>query len=400
MQPPLTGMKVLDLSRILAGPWATMTLGDLGAEVWKIEHPVHGDDTRTWSPPDVAGIATYYLCANRNKKSIAVDISRPEGREVVLELARRADIVVENFRPSSLRKLGLDYETLQQTNPRLVHCSISGYGRNTEFADQPGYDFILQAETGFMSITGPVDGDPMRLGVAFIDLVTGQNAVQAILAALLVRERTGRGQHLDLALHHSGLQFLANVSSGYLNTGRNPRRYGNAHGSVVPYELFDTADGQIALAVGNDAQFQRLCTDVLHQPDMADAPEYRTNKGRAENRTTLIPALQELFRQHPTATMVRDLERAGIPVGQVNTVEQAFSSDKATARDAVVEMEHPTIGTVKGVRSPLVMSETPIGEPVAPPLLGQHTRAVLTEVLGWADERIDEALADGAIGIG
>ena len=239
----LQGIKVLDLTRILAGPWSTMALADLGAEVWKIESP-DGDDTRSWMPPAKAGISTYYLSANRNKQSLVVDMRNPEGRQLILDLAAQADVVVENFLPASLKRLGLDYETLAAVNPRLIHCSITGYGRNNPMENRPGYDFIIQAESGFMSITGEKDGEPMRLGVAFIDLVTGMNAVQGILAALYEREKSGLGQSVDIALSDSALHFLANVASGYLNTGKVPQRFGNAHPSIVPYQLFNTADGR------------------------------------------------------------------------------------------------------------------------------------------------------------
>jgi len=280
MAAALDGIKVLDLSRILAGPWCTMTLADLGAEVWKIENPDGGDDTRTWMPPSVEGISTYYLSVNRSKKSVAIDLKTASGRAILTELASKADVFIENFRPASLKALGLSYESLSERNPRLIHCAISGYGRSTAFADRAGYDFVMQAETGFMSITGETDGNPMRLGVAFVDLATGANAIQSILAALFARERTGRGQSIDIALFDSGLHFLANIASGYLNTGSNPTRFGNAHPSIVPYQLFDTADGAIALAVGNDQQYRRLCRDVLAREELCTDERFRTNAGR------------------------------------------------------------------------------------------------------------------------
>ena len=245
MSVALNGIKVLDLSRVLAGPWATMTLGDLGADVLKIEQPGTGDDTRTWMPPAVEGVSTYYLGANRNKKSVAIDIGKPEGRDLIIELAKKSDVLIENFRPASLKKFKLTYDDLKDINPRLIYCSISGYGRGHELEERPGYDFIIQAESGFMSITGEKDGEPMRLGVAFIDLISGMNAVQAILAALFMRERTGKGQWLDISLTDSAMFMLANVASGHLNTGREALRYGNAHPSIVPYQLFDCVDGRI-----------------------------------------------------------------------------------------------------------------------------------------------------------
>lgn len=399
MAAALEGIKVLDLSRILAGPWAAQSLGELGAEIWKVEHPDGGDDTRRWAPPAKNGVTTYYLSANRNKKSIAVDIGTEQGREIVLDLARKADVVIENFRPTSLVKLGLTYDSLKAVNPRLIHCSISGYGRGSEYASRPGYDFVLQAETGFMSITGEVEGNPMRLGVAFIDLVTGMNATSAILAALCARERTGEGQYLDIALHHSGLYLLANIASGHLNMGTEPHRYGNAHPSIVPYQLFDTSDDQIALAVGNDGQFRRLCADVLGDEALAADPRFARNVDRVANRTVLIEILSRAFAARTTADLMAAMDLAGIPVGKVNTVSQAFASPETSARGAIVTIPHPVIGEMCAVASPYVMSGTPVADPVAPPLLGQHTRSILSGVLGWDDDRLDCALKDGIVGV-
>lgn len=395
---PLQGLRVLDLSRVLAGPWATMTLGDLGAEIIKVEAPGQGDDTRAWTPPEVEGISTYFLGANRNKKSIAIDLKSPEGRDIVLELASRADIVVENFRPAVLDRLGLGPDTLRGVNPGLIHCSITGYGRDNAFADQPGYDFVLQAETGFMAITGVPDGSPMRLGVAFIDLVTGMNATQAILAALVARASTGRGRHLDIALHHSGLHFLANVASGYLNTGKDATRFGNAHPSIVPYQLFETMDGAVALAVGNDRQFSRLCTGVLNEPGLATDPRYLTNKARVENRDTLVHELTGRFARFSTEDMLARLRQYDIPAGRVNSVAEAIESGEAQARGVVVEARHSKIGAVRSIRSPLRTTGADPETPAAPPRVGQHGRAILAETLGWDRNRIDAAIAIGAVG--
>lgn len=395
---PLAGVRVLDLSRVLAGPWATMTLGDLGAEVLKVEAPGSGDDTRAWTPPEIGGISTYYLGANRNKKSIAIDMKSPEGRAIVLDLARKADIVVENFRPASLNRLGLGPDTLREINPGLIHCSITGYGRDSDFADRPGYDFVLQAETGFMSITGEAEGQPMRLGVAFIDLVTGMNATQAILAALVARERTGQGRHLDIALHHSGLHFLANVASGYLNTGQDPKRYGNAHPSIVPYQLFDTADGVLALAVGNDAQFRRLCAEVLADPALAEDSRYLTNGLRVAHRDALVTQMSEHFVRLKTDDVLARLRQHAIPAGRVNSVSQAIGSDEARSRGVVMDMDHPEIGRFRTIRSPLRTTGAPPCAPTAPPGVGQDSRAVLASVLGWTPDRIARAMQSGAVG--
>lgn len=392
----LRGIKVLDLTRIMAGPWSTMALADLGAEVWKIES-LEGDDTRSWMPPATAGISTYYLSANRSKQSLAVDLRKPEGRQLILDLAAQADVVVENFLPASLKRLGLDYEALSAVNPRLVHCSITGYGRGNPMENRPGYDFIIQAESGFMSITGEKDGEPMRLGVAFIDLVTGMNAVQGILAALFERERSGLGQSIDIALSDSALHFLANIASGYLNTGKVPQRYGNAHASIVPYQLFDTADGSIALAVGNDEQYRRLCLEVLERPDLYNDPRFTQNKSRTEHRALLIPLLQAVFRAWPSEALIDALRSQAIPVGEVKDVAQALESETARHRQVVMSVEHPIAGEVKMVRSPLRFSRTPTVAAKAPPLHGQHTDEVLQRVLGKDDASLKALREAGVI---
>lgn len=393
----LQGIKVLDLTRILAGPWSTMALADLGAEVWKIESLDGGDDTRSWMPPAKAGISTYYLSANRNKQSLAVDLRTPEGRQLILDLAAQADVVVENFLPASLKRLGLDYAALSAVNPRLIHCSITGYGRDNPLENRPGYDFIIQAESGFMSITGEQAGEPMRLGVAFIDLVTGMNAVQGILAALYEREKSGLGQSVDIALSDSALHFLANIASGYLNTGKVPQRYGNAHASIVPYQLFNTADGSIALAVGNDEQYRRLCLDVLKRPELYSDPRFTQNKSRTENREVLIPMLQDAFAGWSNEALIAALRAQGIPVGEVKDVAQAFDSETARYRDLVISAEHPVAGEVCMVRSPLRLSRTPTVAPKAPPLHGEHTDSVLGRVLGKSEAELAKLRAVGAI---
>ncbi len=398
-QGALAGVKVLDLTRVLAGPWATMTLGDLGAEIWKIEQPGSGDDTRTWSPPSVEGVSTYFLSANRNKQSLAVDLSRPEGRQIVLDLAEKADVVIENFRPSSLAKMGLAYEALSARNPGLIHCSISGYGRDNVFADRPGYDFIIQAEAGFMALTGDPDGSPTRLGVAFVDLITGMNASQAILAALHARTRTGRGQSIDVALFDSALHLLANVSAAYLNTGQPARRHGHAHPSIVPYQLFDTQDTPLALAVGNNEQFRRLCIEVLATPSLWADERYQTNLGRVSHRAELVPRLQALFLQQTAAHWMTRLHAAGVPVGQVQSVQEAFECEAAKARDVVVSSRHPRLGEVRTVRSPLRLAGTPPLAPTPPPELGQHTQTVLSRVLGYPTEQIHALSQSGAIAL-
>ncbi len=383
--PPLEGIRVLDLSRILAGPSCTQALADLGAEVWKIEPPGRGDDTRGWMPPEIDGASTYYLCCNRLKKSVAVDLRTEEGRRNVRALADEADIVVENFRPSSLRRFGLDPDSLMSANPRLIYCSISGYGRTGPRAEEGGYDFTIQAESGLMAITGEPDGAPMKLGVAISDLATGMNAVQAILAALFARERSGRGQHLDIALLDSAVALLANVATGHLNSTRDTRRYGNAHATIVPYQLFATADSTLALACGNDGQFQALCRNVLGRDDLADDPRFLRNRDRVAHREALVGELETEFAAEETRFWLDRLKAAGVPGGQVRSVPEVFAAEDVLGRGLVVEVPDPRHGVLRLVRSPLRFSETPVRDPEAPPRLGEHTEEVLSRLRNPAD---------------
>lgn len=393
---PLAGIRVLDLSRVLAGPWCTQTLADLGAEVWKIEAPDNGDDTRGWSPPDVDGESTYFMCANRSKASIAVNLKHPDGQRIVRALAREADVLVENYRLGALEAFGLGYDDLSAINPGLVYCSISGYGRTGPRAAEAGYDFVIQAESGLMSITGEPDGAPMKLGVAITDLVTGMNGVQAILAALLARARSGRGQHIDLALLDGAVSVLANVGAGYLAAGHAPQRLGNAHPTVVPYQIFATRDGSFALAVGNDAQFARLCTLVGH-PEWRDDPAYATSRARVLNRDRLIPELERIFAREDTAHWLAAVRAAGIPAGAVRSVDEALDAPEVAARGLVAETPDARHGTLRLLRSPLRLLGTPPREPAAPPRLGEHTAAVLARVLAMDDGALDRLRAQGAI---
>jgi len=331
-------------------------------------------------------------CFNLLSGSVAIDIGKPEGRDLIIELAKKSDVLIENFRPASLKKFKLTYDDLKDINPRLIYCSISGYGRGHELEERPGYDFIIQAESGFMSITGEKDGEPMRLGVAFIDLISGMNAVQAILAALFMRERTGKGQWLDISLTDSAMFMLANVASGHLNTGREALRYGNAHPSIVPYQLFDCVGGRIALAVGNDEQFRRFCK-IIGLPDLAMDERFVTNKGRTEARDELLPIIEDKLRDRK----LHELRAVGVPAGELRTVGQAFASDVAILRDTVVSVPSERIGTFRSVRSPLRMSESPFAPPTVPPEVGEHTRQVLQAELDLSADRVDQLLEMGVV---
>lgn len=374
---PLDCIKVLDLSRVLAGPYCTQTLGDLGAEVWKIEEPRNGDDTRGWSPPEVHGQSSYYLCCNRNKLSVAVDFKSDEGRAELLRLADEADVLIENFRIGTLERYGLGYEQLRRRNPRLVYCSISGYGRTGPRAQEAGYDFVIQAESGLMAITGEVEGEPVKLGVAVADLITGMNATQAILAALIAREKTGAGQLIDISLMDCAVALLANVASAHLATGADSKRYGNAHATVVPYQLFQSADAAFVLAVGNDSQFHKLCRTVLGRPDISEDARFTTNRDRVVNRDALIPLLAEIFLTRDTATWLAELGAAGIPSGKVRQVSEVFASPEVEARGMLRTAVDAEGREYRLVGSPLHFSATPVRPPSAPPRLGEHTERVL-----------------------
>jgi len=398
MPSPLSDLRVLDLSRILAGPWATQLLGDLGADVVKVERPGAGDDTRAWGPPFTAdGESAYFLCANRNKRSVAVDVSVEAGREIVRDLAARSDVVVENFRTGTLERLGIGLEDLRDLNPRLVTCSITGFGVVGPESGRAGYDNVIQAEGGFVSITGEPDGPGYKVGVAVADLAAGLYAATAILAAVHRRARTGRGEHVEVALFDAQLALLANVASAWLVSGEPPRRHGNAHPTIVPYQPFPTADGEIMLAVGNDAQFRALC-EALGQPAWADDPRYETNPARVAHRDELVPRLAAIFATRTTREWMRELRRRRIPRGPVNDVPTALSSEQAAARGAVVDWPDDGAG---GVRFPGPVPWID-GRPAAvrrrPPRLGEHTDEVLRDLLGYDDARVAALREDGTIG--
>ncbi|MFM8368442.1 MAG: CaiB/BaiF CoA transferase family protein [Chloroflexota bacterium] len=391
---PLQNIRVLDLSRVLAGPYCTMVLGDLGAEVIKVEPP-EGDETRGWGPPFAEGESAYYLCVNRNKRSMVVNLKTDEGREILRELAMQSDVLVENFRPGTLKKFGLDFETLHKLNPRLIYCSISGFGQTGPLKDMPGYDFMIQAMGGIMSVTGEPDGEPMKVGVAVADLFAGQNAVISILAALQARTFTGEGQYIDIALFDSELGWLANVASNFLISGKNPKRYGNAHANIVPYQSFQASDGWFVVAVGNDKQFESFCK-VIGKPELSADERFSTNSARVQNREILIPLLKPIFMQK---TVSKWLALIGdqFPCGPINNFDQVFSMPHVKEREMLVQMEHPTIGALPLVGSPLKMGGTPVSYRLPPPLMGQHTKDILRESLGYSDEKVIALARGGCI---
>jgi crotonobetainyl-CoA:carnitine CoA-transferase CaiB-like acyl-CoA transferase len=387
---PLAGLRVLDLSRVLAGPYCTMALADLGADVVKVERPGTGDETRAWGPPWAGGEAAYYLSVNRSKRSCAIDLQHPEGSRLALALAACADVVIENFKAGGAAELGLSYEHVRAVRPDVVYCSITGFGSGREPADRPGYDFVAQAESGLMHITGPADGEPSTLGVAVVDVLCGLNAAVAILAALRRREATGAGEHIEVSLLDSALAALVNVAANTLVSGREAERYGNAHPNIVPYQTIRAADGWVALAVGNDATFARLC-EVLERPELAADPRYATNAERVRHRDTLIVELEAILVTRPAEEWVIACERAGVPAGKIRGVREALQAAADAGVPATTRVPHPTAGAVQLVNPAFRLREAPLQEMAAPPLLGQHTADVLGE-LGLETDQL-EALA-------
>lgn len=405
----LDGIKVLDLSRVLAGPWCTQILADLGADVVKIERPGVGDDTRTWGPPFIKDAngndsdqASYFTACNRNKRSVTVDMATPDGQALLKQMAAQADIVVENFKTGGLKQYGLDQESLRAANPRLIYCSVTGFGHDGPYAERAGYDLMIQAMTGMMSITGRPDdvpgGGPLRVGVALTDLFTGVYASTAILAALQVRDRTGEGQHIDMALLDVGMAILANQASAFLNTGHAPQRQGNTHPSLAPYQDFPTQDGAMLLAIGNNGQFARFCEAAGH-PEWASDARFATNTLRVKHRGVLIPMMEELTRTRTTAAWVTLLEDKAVPCGPINDIAQAFDDAQVKARGLAVTLPRDAgdgIASITGVASPLRLSATPPVLRHAPPALGQHTREVLAE-MGIDDARFDALRSAGVV---
>ena len=388
----LEGLKVLDLTRILAGPLCTMMLGDMGADVIKVEPPGTGDDTRTWGPPFLNGEAAYFLGLNRNKRSITLNMAMKPGQEILAKLIAQSDVVVENFKLGTLERWGFSNEWLQKNAPRVIRCSVSGYGSTGPKAGLPGYDFILQAESGLMSICGDPDGEPMKYGVAIVDVCTGMLACNSILAALQARASTGKGQHVEVSLFESSLAMLVNVAANYLATGNDARRFGNGHPNVVPYTVFPVADGMIAVAVGNDPQFAKFAA-LLGHPEWASDPRYIRNADRVANRDTLEAGITEALRTAPADVWLERLKGAGIPCGRINSVAQSLEDEHTKAREMVRTVQHPTAGELKLLGIPFRFSDTPASIRRPPPTLGQHTEQVLKE-LGLSDRRIEELRAE------
>ncbi|HVF64802.1 MAG TPA: CaiB/BaiF CoA-transferase family protein [Casimicrobiaceae bacterium] len=405
---PLAHVTVLDLSRILAGPWCTQHLADLGATVLKIERPGTGDDTRGWGPPYVKDAngedtteAAYYLACNRGKQSIAVDFTVPEGRAIVEALARTADVFVENYKLGGLAKYGLDYASIAKVNARIVYCSITGFGQSGPYAERAGYDFIIQGMSGFMSVTGEADdqpgGGPQKAGVAITDLVTGLFAATGILAALAQRDRTGVGQHIDANLLDSAVSMMSVMNLNYLTTGIAPRRLGNAHPNIVPYQTFACADGHVIVAVGNDTQFAKFC-EVAGKPEWAGDARFARNADRVRRRDELVPMIDAVMRGRTQHEWLESLERVGVPCGPINTLDQVFDDPHVLARNMRIDVSHPTAGKVPQVGLPLRFSGTSATYDRAPPLLGEHTAAVLLRRLGYDEARIRELTAQGVVG--
>ncbi len=393
---PLAGYLVLDLTRVLSGPYCTMVLGDMGARILKIEQPLKGDDTRAWGPPFVGGESAYFMSANRNKESITLDFKTPDGRAILDELVARADVLVENFRPGTLGRQGLGYCDLHSRHPRLVYCSISGFGHTGPRRNEPGYDAVMQGEGGLMSVTGDADGPPFRLGVAIADIVAGLWAAQGISLALLAREKTGAGQHVDIGMLDGVAALLSYQASFYLTAGVVPQRMGNRHPTIAPYETFPASDGDFVLAVGNDDLWRRFCA-VAGLDDIRDDPRFATNRARVEHHDALKPVIDRRLRTRTRAAWIADLLAAGVPSGSVRTIDEVLADPQIAAREMIVDVEHAVLGSMRSLGVPVKLSDTPGRVRRAPPVLGQHTDAVLRQDLGRSADEVARLRAAGVI---
>ncbi|WP_027724473.1 CaiB/BaiF CoA transferase family protein [Tuberibacillus calidus] len=395
MAKALEGIKVIDCSRVLAGPFCTMILGDLGADIIKIEAPGGSDDTRAWGPPFAGGESAYYFSANRNKRALTLNLKTEEGRGILKTLVRDADVLVHNFKPGTMEKWDLHFDRLKTMNQRLIYCGISGFGKTGPYSSMPGYDFVIQAMSGFMSITGPVDGAPHKVGVAITDVLTGLYAALAIQAALIERDRSGTGQEIDLALYDCAVSALVNVASNYLVSKNPPRRLGNRHPNIVPYQTYKARDGEMAIAVGNDRQFRQLC-HIIGAPYLADDPRFETNPKRLEHIDELESAINEALRAKSVNDWTALFMQAGIPAGPIQTVDQVFSDPQVKAREMVTELTHPTAGPLSLVASPIKFSKTPVVYERHPPLAGEHTEEILKEY-GFTSKQIADWQNSGII---
>ena len=394
---PLAGIRVLDLSRVLAGPMCGMTLGDFGAEVIKIEHPGRGDDTRDWGLRVGKTETAYFNSMNRNKRSITLDLSKPEALEIVLDLARQSDVVIQNFKFGGAEKMGLGYDQIKAVRPDIIYCSISGYDRTGPEAGRPGYDLVVQGEAGLMAMNGEADQPPLKFGVAVVDLFTGMYSAQAILAALFARQQTGLGRHVEMALFDCGLMITAYYGLEALLLQKDPPRYGNAHPSIVPYGVFDAADGPVVITVGNNAQFERFCREVIERPDLADDERFKTNLGRGSNRDVLVPEILREVRTRPRQMLLKRLSAAGIPCGEVLGLLEALTSERAVRGGLVTEQPHPVAGSTHVLAPPYRLDGERMPVRRAPPELGEGTREVLSGLLGLDDARLAELRALGVV---
>ncbi|GAA0413345.1 MAG: CaiB/BaiF CoA transferase family protein [Bacillota bacterium] len=386
MAGALEHIRILDLSRVLAGPYCTMVLGDLGAEVIKVEAPGGSDETRKWGPPFQEGVSAYYLCTNRNKKSITIDLKSKEGIKQIKELIRESDVVINNFRTGTMERFELDYETLSEINPGLIYCSITGFGETGPYQAMPGYDFIIQAMSGLMSITGDEDTGPQKLGVAITDILTGLYACIGIQGALLERSQSGKGQKLDIALYDTAVSALVNIGSNYLMSGKIPTPLGNNHANIVPYQTFKTKDGEMVIAVGNDRQFQALC-DVINKPELKTDPRFLTNPNRVEHREELIPLLQNVLLHYPTNDWLEKCKQQKIPCGPIQNIAEVANDKQLLAREMFINLPHPTAGTINMIGSPLKLSRTPVTYRHHPPDAGEHN-SVIFKQLGVSNKKI------------